>query len=186
VSRVCFLSSPFRFCIYSIAIFVCLYFPRVVSCPRRPRPTRARPYTPSASAPHTRLPKATSHLPNAARPETSWTLRRSRAPRAGPPVRSLSFLTRRPEATVPRCCPFPSSVARGSPLFKADALFLAQARRALRLARPQAHHGCRRGTSPGVLFEASPTTPVPCLAPTRHTRHARSPDHAAPSPERVL
>jgi hypothetical protein len=31
LSRVCFLSSPYRFRIYSIAIFACLYFPRVVS-----------------------------------------------------------------------------------------------------------------------------------------------------------
>jgi hypothetical protein len=32
VSRVCFLSSPLRFRIYSIAIFSCLYFPIIVSC----------------------------------------------------------------------------------------------------------------------------------------------------------
>jgi hypothetical protein len=73
-----------------------------------------------------------------------------------------------------------------APLFKVVALILAQARRILRLARPPSSRGCRRGTCSGVPLQSLPTTPVPCLAPTQHTRHACSPGHAAPSPEREL
>jgi hypothetical protein len=73
-----------------------------------------------------------------------------------------------------------------APLFKVVALILAQARCIPCLARPPAPRGCRRGTCSGVPLQSLPTTRVPFLAPTRHTRHVCSPGRAAPLPEREL
>jgi hypothetical protein len=71
-----------------------------------------------------------------------------------PSVRPLSPRTRRPEATAPRCGPSPSSEARGSSLFKADALLLVQARPLLRRAhrclpwQPPPRNPCFRSLPP--------------------------------------